>query len=319
MQTVSVIIPTHSRPHLLKRAVASAFAAGNNVEVIVVDDASSDETADVCKSIPGIVYVRLAQNLGVAGARSAGVRASTAQFISFLDDDDVRLPGSLDLEVEVLQAEPDAAMVYSQAVPVDESGKAVGEVYPAIDTSRDLFWKLLGQNFIPCGSVVLRRSCLDQVGPLNAEIAGIDDWDLWIRIAERFPIAGVDGPVLHWRRSDPNSEQGTSAAAKIVLQSIEQFRSCWSKLDRVQSAPLRVRRDAWERFSTNMLAHLYWEAGRALKLHNYHQTIRNLRASLQLGPAAPARLLQRHFGRPFSVAMQTTSCNYSKAWSDTKL
>jgi len=115
MPRVSVIIPTHNRPHLLPRAVESAFAAGTEVEVVVVDDASSDETAAVCKALDGIRYVRLEHNQGVAGARNAGVLASGAEYIGLLDDDDVRVPGSIDLQLARLDNEPETALIYGQA------------------------------------------------------------------------------------------------------------------------------------------------------------------------------------------------------------
>src|SRR5216684_5678821 len=97
MPGISVIIPTHSRPKLLPRAIESARAAGTDVEIIVVDDASADDTAAACRELADIKYVRLDRNQGVAGARNVGLLASTGDFIAFLDDDDLRLPGSLEI------------------------------------------------------------------------------------------------------------------------------------------------------------------------------------------------------------------------------
>ena len=79
MPKASIIITTHNRPHLLPRAIASACASGKDVEVIVVDDASSDETASICQSTRGITYVRLDRNQGVAGARKTKYTAPTMQ------------------------------------------------------------------------------------------------------------------------------------------------------------------------------------------------------------------------------------------------
>src|SRR5690242_20704176 len=107
MTKVSLIIPTFNRPHLLPRAVASALRAGSDVEVIVVDDASQDDTASVCRKLRNIEYVRLERNQGVAGARNAGLLASTSEYVAFLDDDDLRLPGSLDHQLALLEAAPD--------------------------------------------------------------------------------------------------------------------------------------------------------------------------------------------------------------------
>src|SRR2546422_872849 len=111
MVKVSVIIPTFNRPHLLPRAAESALRAGRDVEVIVVDDASADRTASVCAALPDIKYVRLDRNQGVAGARNVGLLESTGDFVAFLDDDDLRLPYSLDHQLSLLEAVPDAGFV----------------------------------------------------------------------------------------------------------------------------------------------------------------------------------------------------------------
>src|ERR1044071_9505084 len=114
MPRSSIIMAPHSRPQLLPRAVESARAAGIDVEVIVIDDASMDETAGVCRALKGIKYLRVERNQRVAGARNIGLVASKGEYISFLDDDDMRLPGSLALQIELLARNPDAALVYGQ-------------------------------------------------------------------------------------------------------------------------------------------------------------------------------------------------------------
>src|SRR5215211_7278317 len=108
MNKVSLIIPTFNRPHLLPQAVESARREGRDVEVIVVDDASCDETASIGAALHDIKYVRLDRNQGVAGARNVGLLESSSDFIAFLDDDDQRLPGSLDHQVELLMNNPEA-------------------------------------------------------------------------------------------------------------------------------------------------------------------------------------------------------------------
>src|ERR1700756_3191722 len=111
MPRASIIIPTVNRPHLLPRAVESARVAGKDVEIIVVDDASVDTTAEVCRKFTGIRYIRLERNQGVAGARNVGLLASRSNYIAFLDDDDLRLPGSIDLQSDALDANPDVGFV----------------------------------------------------------------------------------------------------------------------------------------------------------------------------------------------------------------
>ena len=262
MPRVSIIIPTHNRPQLLPRAVASAFAAGSDVEVVVVDDASTDETAEVCQTLKGIKYLRVEQNVGVAGARNAGVIASSADYIALLDDDDVRLPETIDLQLTQLERS-DAGLIYGQARLTGALDRVDIDSYPQSCPSGDVFWQLLTQNFIPSGSVIFRRSCLQTIGLFNPAIAGIDDWDLWIRIAAAYPVVALEEPVVIWRRPSPSSDQGSACAVDMVAKSTRQFRQEWSKMARVLQQPLEMKRKAASEFSQNMARHLVCEALRS--------------------------------------------------------
>ena len=292
MPRASIIIATHSRPQRLPRAVESARAAGREVEIVVVDDASSDETAEVCRSLSGINYVRLDRNQRVAGARNVGLVASRGEYLSFLDDDDTRLPGSLDAQLEALDQEPQAGLIYGQAILGDREGKAERNSYPADCPQGDIFWKLLSRNFIPCGSVVFRRSCLSSLGLLDDSIPGLDDWDLWVRIAEIYPIMALETPVIIWRRSTPASGQGTSQAAGLVSLSVQQFRNSWMNLPRARTASKRARRAAWRAFSENMAEHLLWESARALRRGRLGQSLRDLSVLPRLSPLSLIRIVE---------------------------
>jgi hypothetical protein len=287
---VSIIITTHSRPRLLRRAVESARLSGRDPEVVVVDDASTDETGEVCRTLPGIRYVRVEQNMGVAGARNVGIEASAGEYLSFLDDDDERLPGTLDAQVGRLEAEPGAALIYGQALVVGGGDATTQRVYPERCPQGDLFWELLGQNFIPCGSVLLRRSCLQRVGALDASVPGLDDWDLWIRLAEHFPAIAAETPVYKWRRSSPGSGQGSSAGARMVRMAVRQFRERWMGLERAAQAPRSQRRAAWRAFSGGMARHLVWEAVRAQAEGRARQAAENILTGLRLLPSAMFRM-----------------------------
>ena len=131
--------------------------------------------------------------------------ASRGEYLSFLDDDDIRLPGSLDAQIEALERQPQAGLIYGRAIWGDQRGEPGSRSYPTECPEGDVFWKLLSRNFIPCGSAVFRRSCLARVGLLDDSVSGIDDWDLWVRIAELYPISMTEVPVIVWRRSTPTS------------------------------------------------------------------------------------------------------------------
>lgn len=284
MPKVSVIITTHNRPRLLPRAVESARGAASDAEIIIVDDASTDETREVCRGLPGTRYLRAERNQGVAGARNLGLLASTGEYVSFLDDDDVRLQGTLDQQADILESAPEAGLVYGQAFLGNQNCAPTGGFYPELCPQGDIFWELLERNFIPCGSVLFRKSCVYRVGLLDQNIAGVDDWDLWIRIAELYPAAVLGQPVIIWRQSTRDSGQGSSRTVDLISLSLSRLRNGWLRLPRARNAPPQRRRRAWRRFSDNLSEHIIWETVAALVRGDLRQAKQGLTVALRLHP-----------------------------------
>jgi glycosyltransferase involved in cell wall biosynthesis len=234
--------------------------------------------------------VRIERNQRVAGARNVGILASSGEYLSFLDDDDVRLAHTLDAQIEALESAPEAGMIYAQALLGDESGEPSARLYPLRCWQGDIFWKLLGRNFIPCGSAVFRRSCLSRIGLPDGAVPGLDDWDLWIRISELYPVIALERPVTVWRQSTLRSQQGTSLAAELVRLSARAFSERWMKLPRACDAPPRSRREARRRFAKNMASHLVWEALRALASGSVRQALRSMSTACRLFPLEVLRV-----------------------------
>jgi glycosyltransferase involved in cell wall biosynthesis len=321
MPRVSIIIATHNRPHFLPRAVESARRAGTDVEVVVVDDASGSETAEVCRSLPGIRYIRVERNQKLGGARNLGILGSSGEFIAFLDDDDLRLPGSIDLQVEALDAAPAAALAYGQTMLGDQDCIPTGYVYPTPCPQGDVFWELLQRNFISCPSAVFRRSSLYTIGLPTTTLPGIEDWDLWIRLAELYSVVVVEQPVAIYRRATPGSGQFTSNAADMVRRITAAHCERWLRLPRALSASAAERNTARRGFSLNMANHLIWETGRSLKRGCFLSAEENLRTALLLHPMGVAnrimrlsnfRFLYSRAGKWLKGAERHASYNFSK-------
>lgn len=293
MPKVSIIIATSNRARLLPRAVESARRAGSDVEIVVVDDASADETPEVCRSLAGVRYVRVERGQRLGGARNVGILASTGDLLAFLDDDDLRLPGSLDLQAEALEANPDAGLVYGQTVLGDQDCVPTGDIYPDPCPQGDIFWELLERNFIGCPSAMFRRSCLYRVGLPASDLPGIEDWDLWVRLAELYPVVALGRPVAVYRKATPGSGQFTSDAAAMVRRITAAHRERWMTLPRALAAPPAKRREAARRFSRNMATHLLWEAGRGVRHRELAVARANLLTALRLHPAALAHRATR--------------------------
>jgi glycosyltransferase involved in cell wall biosynthesis len=289
MPAVSIIIATHCRPHLLPRAVESARTAGADVEIIVVDDASTDGTAAVCRELKGIKYIRLERNQGVAGARNVGIMESSGKYIGFLDDDDLRLPGSLDLQAEALEANPEAGFVCGAMVMADQDYRTTGEIFLPSQTEGDVFWELLELDFpvMPL-STLIRKECLLRVGLLNQRLGGIDDWDIFVRIAELYPVLIINQPVGLYRRPTPSSAQGSSAQAAQLLRAAR-HQLHLLKLPRALAATPSQRRAIRQRTINRIADTLLWNAARRFPEGEFGFAWRNTLAALRLNPLRAAR------------------------------
>ena len=288
MTRISVIIPTYDRPELFPRAVESARAAGTDVEIIVVDDASTDNTAEVCRGLSDIAYVRLERNQGVAGARNVGIMKSTGRYIAFLDDDDLRLPGSLDAQAAVLDENSEAGFTCGKMIMADQNYEPTGEVLLP-RTSGDVFWDLLELDFpvMPL-STLIRKDCFLRVGLLNRKLRGIDDWDILTRISELYSVVVVDEPMGMYRKPTPSSAQGSSSqsgqlrrAARHQLQLL--------KLPRARTADAGKRREIRRRAINRIADTLLWSATRCFPRGEYGAACANIMGALRLNPLRAAR------------------------------
>jgi len=284
MLRVSVIIPTHSRPHLLPRAIASAREAGSDPEIIVVDDASSDATAEVCRKIEGIKYVRLDRNQGVAGARNVGILESSGQYIAFLDDDDLRLPGSLDEQADALDANPEAGFICGGMIMADQNYQLTGEVVTPRSAGGDVFWELLELDFPIMGlSALIRKECFLRVGLFKRPLDGIDDWDMFVRIAELYPVVVHKQPVGLYRQPTARSAQGSSARAAQLLRVSKHQRKLF-ELPRAAALTWTQRRAIRQRMNSRIADTLLWNATRLIQKGELGAASANILVSLRLSP-----------------------------------
>jgi glycosyltransferase involved in cell wall biosynthesis len=201
MPRVSVIIPTYNNARLVTQAVESALAQTYaDVEVIVADDGSTDNTQAILAGYGMKIKIIHQENGGPATARNSGFRASRGDYLLFLDSDDLIPPDKLKLQVSFLETQPDFGLVYSAWQQINEDGtRVLGEVRPNKQGQvlkeilrRDLF-------FFP-GAAVIRRECLEQVGPFDESLYGCEDADMWLRLARAgYAFGYIDLPLFQYR------------------------------------------------------------------------------------------------------------------------
>ncbi len=190
---VSVIIPTWNGSRFLPQTVVSVLAQSlADFELIIVDDGSDEDVAALLPPLEDrrLRLVRQAR-AGPARARNHGLRLARGEYIAWLDHDDLYLPEKLSRQVALLDAAPDAAMAYSYHRVIDAAGAPIPHQPPAQFPSGRVFADFLRRNRITTfGETLIRRAALDDVGPLEEDprATGCDDYDMWLRIADRHPV-----------------------------------------------------------------------------------------------------------------------------------
>ncbi|MBX3237324.1 MAG: glycosyltransferase family 2 protein [Nitrospiraceae bacterium] len=204
---VSVVIPTYKRASLLKKAIASVLVqemAGEmfEMEIIVVDDCSPDETPQVVASFPGVRYMRMEKNSGASGARNAGIKRAKGKYIALLDDDDEFLTHKLMVQVPILEAHTEIGVVYGQSVVTGSDVPLL--LWPEAGPSGQVFEEFITRtdDFLHPPTWLVRRELFEAAGFFDESKAGMEHYDMALRIAALTPwkfLAG--GPVARGRFS----------------------------------------------------------------------------------------------------------------------
>lgn len=197
MALVSVIIPTYNRAEVVVRAVNSALAQTfQDVEVIVIDDGSSDQTLEVLGPYLGrIKYIRNNERQGVSAARNRGIRESSAPLVAFLDSDDYWLPEKLEAQVEFFRENREAVACQTNEIWIRE-GKRVNPKKKHQKPSGDIFLPSLRLCLVSPSAVMLRREVLEEVGGFDETFPVCEDYDLWLRISLKYPIYLISAPLV---------------------------------------------------------------------------------------------------------------------------
>lgn len=290
MSTVSVIIPAYNQGHYLVQAIESVLSQRyRDLEVIVVDDGSTDDTAEVANSFsdPRISYF-YQENRGLSAARNTGIRLASGRFITYLDSDDLFLPKKVELLVDKLEQEPDLGFVAGQAIPIDERGNRVGMKFDKC-ISEEGHHLLLGNPY-HVGSVMLLSSWQRKVGYFDESLRSYEDWDMWLRLVRAGCVFGwVDQPVSLYRF---HTDQMTRIGNQMT-------KATFAVLDKYFSDPnlppdwMELRDLAYSN------AHLRG-AAQAYRARDFHSAQEHLISAVNLNPdlvADNADLLAREFAK----------------------
>jgi cellulose synthase/poly-beta-1,6-N-acetylglucosamine synthase-like glycosyltransferase len=219
--TASVVIPCFDQGHYLAEAIESVLAQSvGAAEILVVDDGSRDNTFEVAGRYPEVHRLRQ-PNRGAPAARNAGLAASSCECIVFLDADDRLLPQGLEIGAGALAKRPNVAFVAGLSQDIAGDGTAlIGARQPLV--TQDHYVRLLEDCFIWSGSsIVYRRSAVESLEGFDESLAAGDDYDLYLRLARRFPVYCYDAVVTEYRRHGTNT---TRDPAVVLASQLEVLR-----------------------------------------------------------------------------------------------
>lgn len=230
---VSIIVPTYNRAHLLPRSIESLLAQTYRpIEIIVVDDGSTDNTREVVEPYLNRIQYVGQENSGCPTARNTGILRSKGKYILFFDDDDISLPRLLEVEVRQLESSG-AAFCHGSAVVVDDDFR-ISRVHVARNVSRNdlLEYEFLVGNVFFGGTGLISRAALDKVGLYDTRLIRAQDYDMWMRLLARFEAVSVDylGQIYFFHQGQRGSADDRFSASNILNKTREYEKIIFRKL-----------------------------------------------------------------------------------------
>lgn len=266
MRTISVIIPAWNRAGELRHAIDSALAQTlPPLEIIVVDDGSTDETAEVLAQYGDRIRVLRQANQGVAAARNAGIAAARGDLLAFLDSDDVWLPRKLELQAALLEADPELGLVHcgaefeGQGVQIDGmEGSVAAEIL-----------KLDRKVIISHGSgIVVPRRVAEEAGGFDVRMRVSEDWDFCYRVATRYRVGFVREPLSFHARHTNGLQNDIAGMEHGMLLALEKAfadpavrplrRHAYGRLHRILAGCYFQQRQ-WRAFLRHSVMSVRWD------------------------------------------------------------
>jgi glycosyltransferase involved in cell wall biosynthesis len=222
---ISVILPTYNSALFLSPAVDSVLnQTFQDFELIVVDDGSTDETENILKAYKNSVRYIKKDHAGASAARNKGIAEARGEFIAFQDADDLWLPDKLQLQLDYFKAHPQVGVVFTGSHRFDAQGVVDSNIRKGVTIPTGMiFNEILTSHFIAMPSVMVRKSCLDEVGLFEEALIGNEDFNLYLRLARKFPFGFVNKVLVHIRLHANNLSDNLEQMCEDEIKNLEKI------------------------------------------------------------------------------------------------
>ncbi|HPL98337.1 MAG TPA: glycosyltransferase [Bacillota bacterium] len=223
---VSVIIPVYNNEKYLKQAICSVLnQTCKDLEIIVVDDGSTDNSSKIAREFKQVKYLRQ-DNSGPSSARNKGMAVSKGDYIAFLDSDDLYEAHKIETQVRVFEQHMDADIVYNDCIVADKNLKQINTIRSEgiYENEKDFLCMLLFRQIIPIPpSIMLRRRCFEEGCLYDEGYKNAEDYEYIIRLAQRYKFKYIPEPLYIYRRHEGNLTNAHSLQQKKEIEVIRKL------------------------------------------------------------------------------------------------
>lgn len=235
---ISAVIPAYNSAAFITDAVRSIQQQTYPIdEIIIVDDGSTDNTEQIVSTLSGRIVSIKQQNQGPSAARNTGIEAAKNEWIAFLDADDQWTPNKIERQLEVLQKHPELVLIAGDMAEIDKNDQVITESvldkhhlltrFQSLDNRPipNALAELVTKNFIPTGTVLVKKSALQEAGSFNPSIRFGEDLECWAKIAAKHPIACLPDILMLRRQHGDNATQLTAPLLKDLVKVMTSIRN----------------------------------------------------------------------------------------------
>jgi alpha-1,3-rhamnosyltransferase len=223
---VSVVVPCYNHEKYVKETIESIInQTYKNIELIVIDDGSKDNSVSVIQELAdkyGFTFIHR-PNKGLSATLNEGIKLSKGKYFSAIASDDILMLEKIEKQVEFMESNPEYGMCYGKIVYFEDSIKNTSE-YSNSNKQGWVFDDLLNYGcFIPAPSTFMRKEVFESVGGFDKNL-WIEDWDMWLRISQKYQVGYIDEYLAYYRKHDTNISSQSLKMYKAEKQILEKYK-----------------------------------------------------------------------------------------------